>query len=101
MTSFEFNLDSQRYLFQTELESFSQDGLHEQYLEIILSDVLFFYRHQQAMKAEAFTDFDLYKSLAHEMLDQISLARLRGAAVLETLRDLVRAKSAASAQLSE
>ena len=66
MTSFEFNLDSQRYLFQTELESFSQDGLHEQYLEIILSDVLFFYRHQQAMKAEAFTDFDLYKSLAHE-----------------------------------
>ena len=92
MTSFEFNLDSQRYMFRTELESLSHDGLYEQYLEIILSDAQILYLKQQDMEPEEFIDFDLYKSSAHEMLDQISLARLRGAAVLETLRDLERGK---------
>ena len=47
-------------------------------------------RTQQNGKPEDhFNNFDTYKSLALEMLQQISLTQLRGQAAIETLRNLV------------
>ena len=87
--SFSFNEKSQEFHFTEQLGMYLNNSSTRAILEnIIMLECKETRNRHSGQRAKDFLDFDIYKSLALEMIEQISLTQIRGQAAIQTLEDL-------------